>query len=36
VLGHSLRAERELERALSLDPNHDAARRLLDQLRKRK
>lgn len=36
VLGQSLRAERELERALSLDPNHDAARRMLNQLRKTK
>ncbi|HEX8128948.1 MAG TPA: DnaJ domain-containing protein [Pyrinomonadaceae bacterium] len=35
-LGQTLRAERELERALALDPNHDAARRQLDQLRKTK
>jgi curved DNA-binding protein CbpA len=34
VLGQTLRAERELERALSFDPKHDAARRLLNQLRK--
>ena len=36
VLGQQLRAERELERALALDPKHEAARRLLDQLRKTK
>ncbi|HEY9403710.1 MAG TPA: DnaJ domain-containing protein [Pyrinomonadaceae bacterium] len=34
ALGQTLRAERELERALALDPNHDTARRQLDQLRK--
>ncbi|MCA1567778.1 MAG: DnaJ domain-containing protein [Acidobacteria bacterium] len=36
ALGQMLRAERELERALALDPNHDAARRQLNQLRKTK
>jgi len=36
ALGQTLRAERALERALALDPNHDAARRQLDQLRKTK
>jgi len=36
ALGQTLRAERELERALALDPKHDAARRQLDQLRKTK
>ncbi|HEX8459007.1 MAG TPA: DUF4388 domain-containing protein [Pyrinomonadaceae bacterium] len=36
ALGHTLRAERELERALALDPKHDAARRQLDQLRRMK
>lgn len=36
ALGQTLRAERELERALALDPNHDTARRQLDQLRKAK
>ncbi|MDX6271646.1 MAG: hypothetical protein QOD28_2869 [Acidobacteriota bacterium] len=36
ALGQTLRAERELERALALDPNHDAARRQLNQLRKTK
>jgi len=36
VLDQQLRAERELERALALDPNHAAARRLLDQLKKTK
>ncbi|HYG09194.1 MAG TPA: DnaJ domain-containing protein [Pyrinomonadaceae bacterium] len=36
TIGQTLRAERELERALALDPNHDAARRQLDQLRKLK
>jgi curved DNA-binding protein CbpA len=36
ALGQTLRAERELERALALDPNHDTARRQLDQLRKTK
>jgi curved DNA-binding protein CbpA len=34
ALGQTLRAERELERALALAPNHDTARRQLDQLRK--
>jgi curved DNA-binding protein CbpA len=36
ALGQLLRAERELERALALDPNHDVARRLLNQIRKAK
>jgi len=36
VLGQPLRAERELERALALVPTHEAARRLLNQLRKTK
>ncbi|HZH30750.1 MAG TPA: DnaJ domain-containing protein [Pyrinomonadaceae bacterium] len=36
ALGQLLRAERELERALALDPKHDTARRQLDQLRKTK
>jgi Flp pilus assembly protein TadD len=36
ALGQTLRAERELERALALDPNHDAARRQLNQLKKTK
>jgi curved DNA-binding protein CbpA len=36
TLGQFLRAERELEQALALDPNHDAARRQLNQLRKMK
>lgn len=36
ALGQLLRAERELERALSLDPKHDVARRMLNQLRKTK
>ncbi|HEV2800497.1 MAG TPA: DnaJ domain-containing protein [Pyrinomonadaceae bacterium] len=36
ALGHTLRAERELERALALDPKHEAARRQLDQLRRMK
>ena len=34
ALGQLLRAERELERALALDPNHDVARRLLNQIKK--
>jgi curved DNA-binding protein CbpA len=33
ALGQMLRAERELERALALDPNHEAARRQLNKLR---
>jgi curved DNA-binding protein CbpA len=36
ALGQTLRAERELERALVLDPNHDAARRQLNKLRNTK
>jgi curved DNA-binding protein CbpA len=36
ALGQMLRAERELERALALDPNHDAARRQLNKLRNTK
>lgn len=36
AIGQTLRAERELERALALDPNHDAARRQLNSLRKMK
>jgi curved DNA-binding protein CbpA len=36
ALGQLLRAERELERALALDPNHEVARRLLNQIRKAK
>jgi curved DNA-binding protein CbpA len=36
ALGQMLRAERELERALALDPAHDVARRQLDQLRRMK
>jgi curved DNA-binding protein CbpA len=36
AVGQMLRAERELERALALDPNHEAARRLLNQLKKMK
>jgi DnaJ-domain-containing protein 1 len=36
ALNQTLRAEREVERALALDPNHDAARRLLNQLKKAK
>jgi curved DNA-binding protein CbpA len=36
VLGQTLRAERELERALALDPDHAAARSQLAQLRKTK
>lgn len=36
ALNQLLRAERELERALALDPNHDVARRLLNQVRKAK
>ncbi|HLL14503.1 MAG TPA: DnaJ domain-containing protein [Pyrinomonadaceae bacterium] len=36
ALGQTLRAERELERAIALDPKHDAARRQLEQLRKMK
>ncbi|HEX8633141.1 MAG TPA: DnaJ domain-containing protein [Pyrinomonadaceae bacterium] len=36
ALGQTLRAERELERALALDPNHDIARRQLNQLRNSK
>ncbi len=34
--GQMLRAERALERALALDPKHDAARRQLDKLRSMK
>ncbi|HZG51019.1 MAG TPA: DnaJ domain-containing protein, partial [Pyrinomonadaceae bacterium] len=36
ALGQTLRAERELERALALNPNHDIARRQLNQLRNSK
>lgn len=36
ALGQNLRAERELERALALDPAHETARRQLDQLRRMK
>jgi curved DNA-binding protein CbpA len=36
ALGQTLRAERELERALALDPNHDAARRQLNKLKNTK